>query len=240
MKSSYCENAELIERYRLGDESAKEEFINANTGLVKRIAHGYRDRGIEVEDLIEIGIIGLLKALDGFDPSLGYNFSTYAFPVISGEIKRALRDDGFIKVSRSIKKNASDVMKARQNFFNEKGREPKLSELCEICGLSGEEIAEAIDASLPPLSLQGSTAGDGEGLNIEDITGTDGGISAATDSLALQQAIEKLCDFERSIISLRYFHGLTQVQAAKILGITQVKVSRTEKKIIDKLRTVFL
>lgn len=240
MKNSFCENAALIERYRCGDETAKDEFICANLGLVKRIAAGYLDRGIDREDLIEIGIIGLLKAVEGFDEALGYSFSTYAFPVINGEIKRALRDDGIIRVSRSIKKNAYEIMKARQAFSEKHGREPRISEICEICRLSSEEIAEAIDATMPILSLQSNAGGDAEGLCIEDVTGTDGGISAATESLALHEAIGTLSDFERSIISLRYFHGLTQVQAAKILGITQVKVSRTEKKIIDKLRTVFL
>ena len=216
--------------------ASRAETVSQNMGLVKSIAARFVGRGHELEDLIEVGIMGLLKAIDGYDEALGYRFSTYAFPLITGEIKRFLRDDGPIKVSRSIKKNAYIVMKAKEEYIKQYGKEPRISRLCEACNLSAEDVTQALSASSPLLSLQESIGGDNGTITLSDIIPDDDKISGLTERMALEQAIESLDGFERKLIDLRYYRNLTQAKTASIMGITQVKVSRCEKKILKKLR----
>ena len=239
MTDTYDENKALLEKYRAGDENAAEEIIRANLGLVKSIAMRFIGRGQELEDLIQIGSLGMLKAIRGYDPSFGTVFSTYAVPLITGEIRRFLRDDGLVKISRSVKKNGYVLNKAREAFIQKNAREPKLTELSEICGISDEDALYALEASRPAISLQEKLGADSD-AELMDVCAAKDEIDAATEKIALHSLINKLPDEEKRLIHLRYFKGLTQSEAAKLLGITQVKVSRMEKKIINKLRTDFL
>ncbi len=240
MNERFFDNGILLQKSKCGDIKAKEDFIKNNLSLVKSIAIRFRGRGCELEDLIEIGTIGLLKAMEGFDGEKGYSFSTYAFPLITGEIKRYLRDDGIIRISRTIKKNASEILKASEKFIMENGYSPKISDLCRICNLSEEDIISALEASNVILSLEQKVSEGSGDLTIADITPSDDEISGITDSIALNQELSLLEKNERSLIYLRYYKNLTQAETAKILGTSQVTVSRNEKKIINKLRAVFL
>ncbi len=239
MTGTYEENIALIEKYKNGDNDAAEQLIKLNLGLVKSIAIRFTGRGCELEDLIQIGSLGLIKAIDGFDRSFGTAFSTYAVPMITGEIKRYLRDDGLIKVSRSAKKNARLLLNERQRILAQTGREPHINELCELCGISYDDAIFALDASKPTISLQQKVHDDSE-TEICDLLAQDDEIDLLCEKTALRQAIKKLPENESNLLYLRYFKDLTQVQTAKILGITQVKVSRTEKKILEKLKSEFL
>ena len=227
-------NTLLLERASQGDRKAEEELMKTNMGLVKNIAIRFVGRGQEIEDLIQIGSVGMLKAIRGYDKSFNTAFSTYAVPLITGEIKRFLRDDGLIKVSREAKRNNYILLKAKEEYIREKGTEPKLSELCEICNISKEDAVYAIEACSATLSLQ-EKIGDEDGLSLEDICG-DSGLGEITEKIALKQAIDMLEEKEKRLIIMRYFKGMTQTEVAKILGMTQVKVSRTEKKIILMLK----
>ncbi len=240
-KTDFCENPHLLKRYRDGDKEALEELCKSNFGLVSGIARRFCGRGYELEDLIEVGKIGLLKAIDGFDEGLGYSFSTYAFPLILGEIKRFLRDDGPIKISRKIKANAKAVNKAREEFYKQNRREAKISELSEITRLTYYEITEALESQSCIVSLEEKvSSGKDSSLRICDTIPDSDFLEAVTDRIALKQAISKLNEEEKQLIILRFFKNMTQTSVSKILGISQVTVSRLEKKIIDKLRQDFL
>lgn len=231
------DNLTLIEAAQSGDTQAMEKLISQNMGLVKNIARRFIGRGSEYEDLVQIGTIGMLKAAKSFDKSYGTVFSTYAVPLIIGEIRRFLRDDGMIKVSRDIRRKGTVIMRAKEEFTSEHQREPKLSELSEICKMSAEEIVYSLDAVCPVYSLQESVGGDDETLTLESfMTSDDNEIEKTTDRLALTQAIGRLDEVSRQIIELRFYRELSQQQTAKILGLTQVKVSREEKKIFEKLK----
>lgn len=227
-------NALLLEKASLGDKKAEEELMKTNMGLVKNIALRFCGRGQEIEDLVQIGSVGMLKAIRGYDKSYNTAFSTYAVPLITGEIKRFLRDDGLIKVSREAKRNNYMLLKAKEEYVREKGEEPKLSELCEICNISKEDALYAMEACSATLSLQ-EKIGNEDGLSIEEVCG-DSGLGEVTEKIALKQAIDTLEETEKNIIIMRYFKGMTQNEVAKRLGMTQVKVSRTEKKIISALK----
>ena len=233
----YDDNAMLISLAQSGDEAALERLISQNMGLVKNIAKRFVGRGAEFEDLVQIGSIGMLKAAKSFDSSYGTVFSTYAVPLIIGEIRRFLRDDGIIKVSRDIRRRGSEIMRAKEKFIAENDREPKISELSAICGISPEDIVYALDAVCPVYSLQDTLGNDDDGATLEAVTpSAENEIERATDKLALKEAISKLDEQSRSIIMLRYDRELSQQQTAQILGLTQVKVSREEKRIFALLR----
>lgn len=233
----YNKNQELLERAATGDENATAELMNINTGLVRSIAIRFRDRGVEYEDLIQIGSIGMLKAIRSFDFSKGTAFSTYAVPLIVGEIRRFIRDDGLIKVSRIYKQQGALLMKERERYVAENGEEPKIEELAKICGLTIEEAAVAIDATASVNSLSASLNGDDEGFTLENTISADkSDIDAKLEHIALTQAISTLPPLWRKIIVLRYMKELSQQTTAKMLGLTQVKVSREEKKIFEALR----
>ena len=230
------DNIELLKLAKQGDTEAQEKLVSQNMGLCKSIAARFRDRGCEYDDLVQIAAIGMIKAIRSFDFSYNTAFSTYAVPLIVGEIRRFLRDDGAIKVGRNVKKLGTDAMRKREQFQRENGREPRVSELAELCGVTVEELVFSMEATGPLKSLSESV-GDDDGTSLGDlIADKEDGIGKITDKIALSEAIGNLSKEKRDIIYLRYFKELSQAQVGKILGMTQVKVSREEKKIIEELR----
>ncbi len=216
---------------------ATEELICNNMGLVRSIAMRFRDRGTELEDLIQIGIIGMMKAIRSFELERDTAFSTYAVPLIIGEIRRHLRDDGLIKVSRIQRKLGVELMKARNKILSTDGREPSIDELATLCQVSVEEAALALDAISPVSSLSDSIGDNDTNLTLESrIADEENDIERLSDSIALGQAIDKLSPMWKKILILRYFKNMTQQETATFLGLSQVKVSREEKKIMEFLR----
>lgn len=214
-----------------------------NMGLVRAVAGRYRERlsscpGTEMEDLIEIGVIGMLKAIRSFDLSYETTFSTYAVPLIVGEIRRHLRDDGPVKVSRDLRRRAYKVLYEKEEFIKKHGRDPTVSELSALAGTTETELVFLLDAASPVRSLSEPIGGDGEEtFTLESVLGEEeNAIDRLTDSLSLSEAVARLPEFERKIVALRYRKGLSQQQTAKILSVTQVKISRTEKKIFAFLK----
>ena len=225
---------ELLIRARDGDREAGEALIQANSGLVWSVARRFFGRGVDPDDLYQLGCLGFLKAVAGVDLSYGTQFSTYAVPKIAGEIRRFLRDDGTIKVSRSLKERAALIRTARQRLTGTLGREPTLAELSEATALQPEDIAVAETATCATESLQRRSGEDGFAL--EDVL-TEGEMEEKIlERIALREAIAQLTDREQMVIRLRYFHGLTQDKTAKILGVSQVQISRIEKKALAALR----
>lgn len=219
---------------------ALESIIEENMGLVRSIAFRFRDRGTDLEDLIQIGTIGMIKAVRSFSFEREVAFSTYAVPLIMGEIKRHLRDDGPVKISRVYKKLSMDLGKARNKILTDEGREPSVSELAQLCGISIEDAAIALEA-INPISSLSETFGDDEKLTLESqLASDDNEIERLNDKIALSQAISKLPIDWRRIIVLRYFRNMTQQQVADVLGLSQVKVSREEKKILAFLKNELL
>lgn len=199
-------------------------------GLVKSIAFRFRDR-CETDDLIQLGVIGLIKAIRGFSPEKETVLSTYAVPLITGEIKRFLRDDGTVKVSRELKKRGRIVLKTRERMVAETGEEPTVKQLAEKCSLSEEQTLEALDCALPVMSFS-APAGE---KTLEEYIGEDH-VEPLTESIALRQAVSRLPPEERTLVECRFYRGMSQQQTGTVLGCTQVKISRMEKKIIEKLR----
>lgn len=227
------ERFQLLQRAREGDENACEQALLENSGLIWSIVRRYCGRGVEMDDLYQLGCLGFLKAVRGFDPEYGTQFSTYAVPKIAGEIRRFLRDDGAVKVSRTLRERAQMILSARQILMQRFGREPALSELAEETGLAPEEIAQAEIAVETPESLQAERE---DGLTLEGTLGTEAPEEALVESIALRQQIESLPEREKMVILLRFYKGLTQEQCARILGVSQVQVSRLERKALGKLR----
>ena len=225
---------ELIQRSQAGDRAATEQLVVDNSGLIWSVARRYFGRGIDPDDLYQLGCVGFLKAIAGFDAAYGTQFSTYAVPKIAGEIRRFLRDDGSVKVSRSIKERAAGIKMARQRLTARLGREPGVSELAAELGLTPEEIASAETATASAESIQRQTGE--EGFSLEDVLCTDGMEERIVESLSLRAALAQLSGRERLVIDLRYFHALTQERVAKIIGVSQVQVSRIEKKALANLR----
>ena len=210
-------------------------MLRENAGLIWSIVRRYYGRGAEPEDLYQLGCMGFLKALQGFDRGYGTQFSTYAVPKIAGEIRRFLRDDGAVKVGRGLREQAMRILAARERLRQDLGRDPALSELAEATGLSAEEIAAAELAAAEPESLQQELS---EGLTLES-TLTAGGEEDMVERIALRAAIDDLPETEKKIILLRYFKGLTQMQTARILQVSQVQVSRLERRALGRLREAF-
>ena len=232
----YAANPDLILRAQADDEAAMEELIMLNMGLVRSLAIRFRDRGTEMEDLLQIGTIGMIKAIRSFDLSRGTTFSTYAVPLIVGEIRRHLRDDGMIKVSRTYRRIGVALMNARNRICAEEGRDPTIAELAELCGVTPEEAAIALDATSPVSSLSETVYGE-EGITLEGtIADEDNDIDRLSDKIALDQAISRMQPLWQKIVLLRYYRDMTQQQTADRLGLSQVKVSREEKKIMAFLR----
>ncbi len=227
------ERLALLEQAQKGDESACNRMLEENSGLIWSIVRRYHGCGVESDDLYQLGCIGFIKAVKGFDFAYGTQFSTYAVPKIAGEIRRFLRDDGAVKVGRTIKEKGQTLWSAREKLRQQLGREAHLSELSEATGISVEEIASIDLATIAPESLQQETA---EGLTLESTLGTDGEEDKLVERLALRQAIDTLPEKERMTILLRFFKCLTQQQTARILGVSQVQVSRLERRSLAKLR----
>lgn len=228
---------ELIRRAQAGDRDASEQLVVRNTGLVWAVAKRFFGRGVDPDDLYQLGCVGFLKAVQGFDTAFGTQFSTYAVPKIAGEIRRFLRDDGTVKVSRGLKERANAIRAARQNLTGRLGREPTISELAAETGLAPEEIASAELASGSAQSLNGQTGE--EGFSLEQVLTAGNPEEDMIEHIALMQALERLGERDRLVIELRYFHGLTQERIARIIGVSQVQVSRIEKKALGLLRQYF-
>lgn len=236
-KMEFNKNQELLERATLGDEKATEELMITNLGLVRKLALKFKDRGVEYEDLVQIGSIGMLKAIRSFDLEKGTAFSTYAVPLIIGEIRRFIRDDGLIKVSRIYKQQGAQLMREREKFIMENGCEPHIDELAKICGMSPGEATIALEATASVNSLSASLNGEDESFTLENTLCEDKNeIDSKIEHIALCQAISTLPPLWRKIVTLRYLKEYSQQATAKMLGLTQVKVSREEKKIFATLR----
>ena len=227
---------ELLRAAQQGDRDACEQAVLENNGLIWSIVRRYYGRGVEPDDLYQLGCLGFLKAVHGFDFSYGTCFSTYAVPKIAGEIRRFLRDDGSVKVGRAIREQAQTLYSKREQLRHDLGREPALSELAEATGLSMEEIAQVELATDSPESLQRETA---DGLTLEGMLGTDAPEEGLVERIALREAIDQLPEKERMTILLRYFKGLTQERTARVLGVSQVQISRLERRGLARLRESF-
>ena len=225
---------ELIRRSQAGDIEAREQLIMENAGLVWSVAKRFIGRGAEPDDLYQLGCLGFLKAVDGFDVAYGTQLSTYAVPKIAGEIRRFLRDDGAIKVSRSIKEQAASIKAARQLLIGALGREPSVLEIAEHTGLTPEDIALAETATAGTESIYAENGLDGFCLE-NTLTDTESE-DAMLEKFSLRQAIIRLDEREATVIKLRYYHDLTQDRVAKVLGVSQVQISRIEKKALQHLR----
>jgi len=224
----------LLKAVQEGDEAAAERMIVENSGLIWSIARRFFGRGVDSDDLYQIGCVGFIKAMQGFDPEYGTQFSTYAVPKISGEIRRFLRDDGSIKVSRSIKEQAHAIKTARSALEQTLGREPALSEIAAETGFSAEEIATAETATTATESLQRETGEDG--FTLEHILGDFTQEEKLIEHVALREAIGKLPEKEQMVIRLRYYRGMTQDAVAKVLKVSQVQVSRLERRAVSNLK----
>ena len=227
---------ELIRSSQSGDEIAREMLLTENSGLIWAVVRRYTGRGAETEDLYQLGCLGFLKAVDGFDLSFGTQFSTYAVPKIAGEIRRFLRDDGAVKVSRGIKERAGLIKTARNQLIAELDREPTLSEISERTGLTIEEIAVAETATATVESIHQET-GD-EGFTLENVLTDTESEDVVLERISLNQAVACLPEKEATVIKLRYFHGLTQERTAKVLSVSQVQISRIEKKALSHLKNL--
>ncbi len=237
-KERIARNRELLRAAQQGDEGATETLITENMGLVRRVASRFLDRGTEYEDLIQIGTLGMLRAVRSFDLERGTAFSTYAVPLIIGEIRRHLRDDGIIRVSRTYKRTGAILMRERAKILSEEGREPGIAELAARAGVSTEDAAIALDALTPVTMLSETVYGEESGMTLEG-TVTDGEeneMERICDRVALSQAIGKMQPLWQKIVLLRYYRDMTQQEVADNLGLSQVKVSREEKKIMAFLR----
>lgn len=229
---------ELIRLSQSGDKEASERLVTENAGLIWSVARRYLGRGTEADDLYQLGCLGFLKAVEGFDLNFGTQFSTYAVPKIAGEIRRFLRDDGTIKVSRTVKEHAATIRTVRNQLIVSLGREPTVNEISEKTGFSPEEIAIAETATAATESIQKETGEDG--FSLENILTDTESEEKIVEKISLRQAIEKLPQRDATVIKLRYFHGLTQERVAKVLSVSQVQVSRIEKKALCALRELMI
>lgn len=232
----YICDPETLRRAGAGDREAMEQVVSTNLGLVKSIAVRFVGRGVELEDLIQIGTIGMIKAIRGFLPDKECKFTTYAVPLIMGEIRRFLRDDGWIKISRDTKALAVAIFRFTEEYEKKEGKSPSLDLICSELGVSEEKAAMALSSARPALSLYEED--EATGFSPEKVIGEDN-IEDAIGKIALREAVAALPEEERKLIELRYFKSLTQSQTARFLGCTQVKVSREEKRILRKMREEF-
>ena len=224
---------ELLQAAKEGDNRACEQVLQENAGLLWSIVRRYYGRGVDPDDLYQLACLGFLKAVRGYDVAFGTQFSTYAVPKIAGEIRRFLRDDGAVKVSRGVKERAMTIRAVRSKLQGQLGREPTLSELAEQMGLEPEEIAAAETAVEPVASLQMET---GEGLTLESLLGDGGMEEQLVERMVLYRAMEQLPEQERKVLLLRYYKGLTQTNVARVVGVSQVQVSRLERRAVNRLR----
>ncbi len=235
----YNENlTDLLERAKHGDEFAKTQIVEENIGLVHSIIRRFLGRGIENDDLFQLGCMGLVKAIQKFDPGFNVKFSTYAVPMILGEIKRFIRDDGIIKVSRGLKELGSKALAVREKILAETNREPSINELAQMLGESAEEIAIALDAGIKPESINAKLSdSEKDGKTLGDVIESKQNCEKEViDKILIKDLLSEFGDREQKIIILRYFKEKTQSQIAETLGISQVQVSRLEKKILTEMK----
>ena len=225
---------ELILLCQKGDQKAGEQLVTENAGLIWSVARRFFGRGVDEDDLYQLGCLGFIKAVEGFDFSFGTQFSTYAVPKIAGEIRRFLRDDGAVKVSRGLKERALTIRTIRNHLTVALGREPTVMEISRQTGLTPEEIAIAENATAATESIHRQSGE--EGFTLENILTDTESEERLVEKISLRQAIDKLPERERMVIQLRYFHGLTQDRTAKVMQFSQVQVSRVEKKALQLLR----
>lgn len=228
-------NSNLLAAVKAGDMHARDELCRENMGLVRSVAKRFQGMGADFDDLAQTGAIGLLKAIDNFDNSYSVKFSTYAVPMIIGEIRRFLRDDGLIKVSRTLKRQAYLGYKAREELAIETGREPTLFEISERCQISPVELAAAFEATATPDSVNREIYGDSEGEVIDSVKSCEDE-EKIIDKITVRNILDKLSERERKILILRYFRGKTQSEIAELVGVSQVQVSRIEKKVFERIR----
>ncbi|MBQ9249018.1 MAG: sigma-70 family RNA polymerase sigma factor [Oscillospiraceae bacterium] len=225
---------EAIRAAQAGDREAAGKLVEENAGLIWSVARRYFGRGTDPEDLYQLGCVGFLKAIEGFDLNYGTRFSTYAVPKISGEIRRFLRDDGTVKVSRGIKEQAAQIRAARTALEQRMGREPTITELARETGLTPEDIAFAETATGPAESLQRESGDDG--FTLEHVLGDYAAEERMVEHVALRAVIEKLPERERQVVALRYYHGMTQQNCARVMRVSQVQISRLERRAVELLR----
>ncbi len=229
---------ELIRLAQGGDKQAAEQLVTENSGLIWSVAKRFIGRGTDTDDLYQLGCLGFLKAVDGFDLEYGTQFSTYAVPKISGEIRRFLRDDGAVKVSRSIKEQSATIKTARGQLTVTLGREPTITEISRHTGFSPEEIALAETATAATESIQRETGEDG--FTLENVLTDTESEEKLVEKISLRQAIDRLPEQEKMVVTLRYFHGLTQERVARVIAVSQVQVSRIEKKALGNLKKLLI
>ncbi|NPV26259.1 MAG: RNA polymerase sporulation sigma factor SigF [Firmicutes bacterium] len=236
------EMVDLLKKAKSGDAAARETLINCNLKLVFNLVQRFHNRGYDIEDLFQIGTIGLMKAIDKFDLSFNVKFSTYAVPMIIGEIRRFLRDDHPVKVSRSLKEIAYKVHKSREQLAKKLEREPTIGEIAEVLGMSREEIVAALEALQAPTSIHETIyQDDGDPIYVLDQLSSDSELEPAWfDSLVLKEVLRKLPEKEREIILLRFFQDKTQTEVAEIVGLSQVQVSRIERQALSRIRAMML
>ena len=231
------ETLELIKKAQQGDMYAKETLVKENSPLIKSVIRWFKDKGIENEDLFQLGCMGFLKAINNFDVAFNVKFSTYVVPMVVGEIKRFMRDDGAVKVSRAIKSLNIKINKYMDDFFSVNNRRPSILEIAKAFNISEQEVVMTMDSAKMPISLYTPFEdGEEEGLTVIDRFDKESGGSDFVDNLALKEVIEKLDSRDKKIILMRYFQDKTQSEIARILGVSQVQVSRLENKILDTLK----
>ena len=233
------ETNNLLKRYKGGDISARDELISGNLRLVLSVIQRFSNRGEQVDDLFQVGCVGLIKAIDNFDITLGLRLSTYAVPMVIGEIRRYLRDNSAIRVSRSMRDIAYKALQIKENLTNENQREPSVEEIAKVMGMKCEDIVFALDGIMDPVSLYEPVYSDSGGDTIcvmDQVGDTKNTDENWLEKIALKEAVENLCDRERHILSLRFFDGKTQTEVANEIGISQAQVSRLEKTAIDRIK----
>lgn len=231
------ETRELLQKSAAGDQEAREKLINHNLRLVFNLVQRFAGKGYDLEDLFQIGVIGLMKAVDRFNPEFDVRFSTYAVPLILGEIRRYLRDDQPVKLTRSLKEGAVKVHKMRDTLLKELGREPTVQELARALDMASDEVLATLEAMQTPVSMQEALyQDDGDPVLLEERLTEEGTGEKMLEKLALKEVIDKLPERDRQLLHLRFFADKTQMQVAEILGISQVQVSRLERQALQNLR----
>ncbi len=232
------EQAEMLKKIKNGETEYKEKFIEANLRLVLSIVKKFNNRGENVNDIFQVGVVGLIKSIDNFDLSQGVQFSTYAVPMIIGEIKRYLRDNSAFRVTRSLRDLAYHISQEREKYIREKNEEPTIEEICKITGASREDVVLAIDSQVAPMSIYDSVYNDGgdQIYLLDQLKNEREEADALVDKIALSQVLDKLSDKEKSIIEKRYFMNKTQTELAEEFGVSQAQVSRIEKSALERIR----
>lgn len=231
------DNAELLQRIHNGDKEAQDTMVQINMGLVHSVVKRFAGRGYEKDDLTQIGAIGLIKAIRKFDESYEVRFSTYAVPMIMGEIKRFIRDDGIIKISRSLKENALKGYRAKEKLQKKLNREPTIKEISAECGIDKDELLESFEAAAPPNSIYETVYNNGDKeINLIDTISGGDPQEDIINKVMIGGILNNLQPREKQILVLRYFKGKTQSEIAEKIGVSQVQVSRIEKRVVTKLR----